>query len=322
MKSYKCEKCGAELLVNDNTIFTECLYCGNNIAVIPNNYDDMNIKRIIPFSIEKDEAKELFSKITNTEVLSANKIYVPVRFCSYGFDYLINFEYRVEKVGRNGDPKYEYYDTEELLDGDVNKEIIFGNSKINDIYFDSDISNTKCDSIEFDFAHLDNVSIEMSNFDENINIKEKLANKVLLLAIYAIKSKYVITQVYNENYFIKNISLDNYATLVPVYIIKCSDGFTYNVPGIRAMFSTIKKKKKQTVLINTGATSLLLAVLFVAIPNIIKAFFYTELNSFAYFVCAILWLVFTIVAHIIYKNKYLEEDNFANVVYNKYEYKK
>ena len=55
MKSYICNSCGAELILNDNSTFTSCLYCGNNIAVVQKEYANLNIKKIIPFTIEKDD---------------------------------------------------------------------------------------------------------------------------------------------------------------------------------------------------------------------------------------------------------------------------
>ena len=57
MQSYKCDKCGAELILNNEIQFTKCLFCGNSIAIIKDNEIRLNIKEIIPFSIEKSYIK-------------------------------------------------------------------------------------------------------------------------------------------------------------------------------------------------------------------------------------------------------------------------
>ena len=52
MKSYVCKSCGSNILLNDDSSFTTCLYCGNSIAVSNQAINDLNIKKIIPFLSE------------------------------------------------------------------------------------------------------------------------------------------------------------------------------------------------------------------------------------------------------------------------------
>ena len=57
MKAYRCQGCGAELVCDDTTAATSCPYCGN-VAIMPQQLTGMiRPKYVIPFKIEKEEAK-------------------------------------------------------------------------------------------------------------------------------------------------------------------------------------------------------------------------------------------------------------------------
>lgn len=56
LKTFLCSSCGAELTCDENTIATECCYCGNP-AMIPSRFNGMlKPDFIIPFKKTKDEA--------------------------------------------------------------------------------------------------------------------------------------------------------------------------------------------------------------------------------------------------------------------------
>ena len=139
MRSYTCGTCGAELILNDNTNFTNCLYCGNSVAITSDKVIDLNIKKIIPFAIDREEAIDKFSKIIKDRVIDAKKVYVPVRYCSYEFDFLFYYQYREEYEDSDGHTHVRYIDAETLLDGEVTDELIFGDSRINYVFLPSEI---------------------------------------------------------------------------------------------------------------------------------------------------------------------------------------
>ncbi len=230
MKSYVCKSCGAELLLNNEATFTTCLYCGNNIAFTDKAVSELNIKKIIPFSISKEDAIKNFKKILNKDIIEVKKVYVPVRFCNYDFDYLIYYEYVVS----DSDDKDHYYDTERLIDGSVKNEFIFSESKINNVLYLESFNDME--KVNFDPVLLNDVSIEYAPFSEVEKIKTKLNKDVLAYCIKKIKDR--ITQIYSLNYFTYNIDIDSFSTLLPVYIVKTSNGMIYNLPGV-----PIKKKE-------------------------------------------------------------------------------
>ena len=58
LKTYRCPSCGAEIVCDENTAATSCLYCGNP-SVIPGQLGGMlKPDYVIPFKLEKKDAVE------------------------------------------------------------------------------------------------------------------------------------------------------------------------------------------------------------------------------------------------------------------------
>ena len=238
MKSYTCNACGAEIIVNDNSSFTTCLYCGNNIAINIKEINDLNIKKIIPFTVEKDEVKQKYSEILNTNIIDAKKVYVPVRYCNCEFDHLMYYQYVVHD-SEHGD---NYHDIEELIDGTIENEIVFGNSKVTGVNYKYKFSEKE--RLNFDPILLKDVSIEYAKFDNLDEIEKKLEYNVCDYSRRMTKRE--INKIYSQNYFITDIDLEPFSTLLPVYILKSSRGIIFNVPGIDpdAEYKNAKKRNE------------------------------------------------------------------------------
>ena len=61
--SYKCQSCGAEIIADEQTTATFCVYCGNTAILKSKLSGKFCPDKIIPFKKEKNEAIEAFSKI-------------------------------------------------------------------------------------------------------------------------------------------------------------------------------------------------------------------------------------------------------------------
>lgn len=62
MKAFTCSSCGAEIVCDENTMATECVYCGNP-TMLPNRFDGMlKPDLIIPFKKTKEEAVAALKK--------------------------------------------------------------------------------------------------------------------------------------------------------------------------------------------------------------------------------------------------------------------
>ena len=255
MNTYFCESCGAKIITQNNASFATCMYCGNTIAFIKDNLIELNIKKIIPFTINKEEVIEKFSKIMAKKVVEAHKIYLPVRFCNIKFQYLYSFEYRY----RNNNDSYSHANMTTMLDGKASKEIIFGNSHIHNIYMLDELRKQR--PIPYQPELVKDVSIEYCEFDEKKSMKE-LEEKV---QNYSRKrhSTYDITNVYSENYSISDVNLDPYITLIPVYVIQTEDHILYNISGVsmdKQYQMHLWKKSIITIMIIASIISLLLAI--------------------------------------------------------------
>ncbi len=81
--SYRCENCGAEIITDEETAATFCLYCGNT-AILKNKLSGKFAPNyVIPFKVEKEKAIEAFKN------LSKGRPFVPKDF---------NNENNIEKI--------------------------------------------------------------------------------------------------------------------------------------------------------------------------------------------------------------------------------
>ena len=62
--SYKCESCGAEIVADNETAATFCLYCGNTAILKGKLNDKFKPDKIIPFKTEKKQAVTAFKGLT------------------------------------------------------------------------------------------------------------------------------------------------------------------------------------------------------------------------------------------------------------------
>lgn len=239
MKTYTCSACGTKMLLNDQiSHISTCLYCGNTIIINNEEINNLNIKQMILFNIEKEEAIQKIKQVTKDKIVEAKKVYVPVKFSSYHYDYLYYFQYRVEHEDSEGHTSHSYHDTEILLDGDAEREIIFGTSKVSNIQ--KNYEYRKQPVVDYNPSLVQDVSIEISDFSK-IDLPKQQEER---LQEYAIRyfDKWDISNVYAKNYSITDSKIDSYTTLVPVYVIKTEKNVIYNIPGIKTPNDPIKTK--------------------------------------------------------------------------------
>lgn len=72
MKAYTCSSCGAEIVCDDNTMATECCYCGNP-TMLPQRFDNgLKPDFVIPFKVTKEEAKAKLKEFYDGKKLLPN----------------------------------------------------------------------------------------------------------------------------------------------------------------------------------------------------------------------------------------------------------
>lgn len=61
LKAMTCSSCGAEIVCDNNTMATECVYCGNP-TMVPGRYErQLRPDMVIPFNTTKEDAKRAFA---------------------------------------------------------------------------------------------------------------------------------------------------------------------------------------------------------------------------------------------------------------------
>ncbi len=110
LKALTCSSCGAELVCDENTMATECVYCGNP-TMIPKRFDG-NLKPdlVIPFKKSKADAVAALKKFyeghyllpsnftANNRVEAIQPMYVP--FWLFDSSITAQAEFRAEKIHR------------------------------------------------------------------------------------------------------------------------------------------------------------------------------------------------------------------------------
>ena len=71
--SYKCESCGAEIIVDENTSATFCVYCGNTAILKSKLTGKFNPTSLIPFKTEKEDAIKAFKALSKGRPLIPNE---------------------------------------------------------------------------------------------------------------------------------------------------------------------------------------------------------------------------------------------------------
>ena len=152
LKAFTCSSCGAEIVCDENTMATECVYCGNP-TMIPKRFDGMlKPDFVIPFKKTKEEAvaalKEFYkgkyllpSNFTaNNRVEAIQPMYVPF----WLFDSQVNAqaEFRAEKIRTYDEGNFivtetQVYNCQRAGTMAFEKIPADGSKKMDDIYMES-----------------------------------------------------------------------------------------------------------------------------------------------------------------------------------------
>ncbi|MBQ4347150.1 MAG: hypothetical protein IJC39_01725 [Firmicutes bacterium] len=163
---YNCPSCGAEIIADENTAATECYYCHNQ-AIIPKKLSGaFKPDYIIPFSLNKEDAKKAYNKHisgkfllpndfkANNVIEKLNGIYVP--FWLYDADTDADILYRATRSTswRQGDymiTKTDHFSVRREGVASFAKVPVDGSRKIDDALMES---------IEpFDYSKLEDFSM-------------------------------------------------------------------------------------------------------------------------------------------------------------------
>ena len=169
MRIYVCESCGGEVIADESTGATECPFCGNRIVMKGQFKGDLKPDYIIPFKLDKKDAKEAYHKhLTGKPFLprifkaenhidEIKGVYVPFWLFDIDADADIDYNAERSRSWRSGDTEYtehSYY--EASRSGNISFDHIpeDGSKKMDDTLMESVEPYNFKDAVPFKAAYL------------------------------------------------------------------------------------------------------------------------------------------------------------------------
>jgi DNA-directed RNA polymerase subunit RPC12/RpoP len=172
---YRCKNCGAEMVADDTTAATFCVYCGST-SILKNRLEgEFRPSRVIPFAKKKEDAINAFKNLMHTEnfvpddftkesnIEKITGVYIP--FWLYSGNVSGHIQGRLHKIQtwRSGDYKYtktDIYDCERAGSVAFDGIPADGSKKFDDDTMDS-IEPFDLTALEkFNYAYLSNFLAE------------------------------------------------------------------------------------------------------------------------------------------------------------------
>lgn len=117
-KEYHCPDCGAEIVMDENTSVTACVYCGNTAIISDRLNGEFAPKQVIPFKKTREQAIEAFSNykkgkwfmpsefVQKENIEKTSGIYIP--FYLYDMDVYEQINVNATKETRWSDSDFYY----------------------------------------------------------------------------------------------------------------------------------------------------------------------------------------------------------------------
>ena len=231
---YKCEICGAQIIADEQTSATFCLYCGNTSILKNKLAGKFEPDLIIPFKKTNDEAIAAFLSLakgrplipndflSKTNIEKIKGIYIPFWLYDIEADGSIDVaakKVRTSRIGSTVREKTEIYDLKRTATMNFYKIPIDASAR-----FDNDLMSTlePFDSKyleEYNHAYLAGFYAEKYDFDA-----EQSYNGVANRAYFSTKAKmldsckgYSSKRIVRDNIKIKPVK--KYYTLLPVWMV-------------------------------------------------------------------------------------------------------
>jgi len=127
--NYNCPDCGAEIITDENTAATFCVYCGNTSIIKSRLSGDFAPKYIIPFKMDKDKAVNAFknlrkgrplvpsSFVSEKNIQKIQGVYIPFWLYDISVDGTVNARATKVTSWSRGDTHYTKTDTYHVVRG-------------------------------------------------------------------------------------------------------------------------------------------------------------------------------------------------------------
>lgn len=233
MDVYHCKSCGAEVMADETTTATFCVYCGNTAILKSKITDGIAPTKIIPFKkVEEDAIKafkglskgrplmpKLFNDPDNIDKISG--VYIP--FWTYDLDVSGKINFNAKDITTWSDYNYRYQKIDRYLskrDGSMSfKQILADGSS----HFDDDLMDSlepfNFDELEdYNHAYLSGFLAEKYDIDSN-KAMERASGRAMNTAVTTIEASvnHQTKTVESNNLSVKKVK-DDYI-LLPVWMV-------------------------------------------------------------------------------------------------------
>lgn len=230
---YRCESCGAEIIADENTTATFCVYCGNTAILKDRIHNSRVPDYIIPFKKVKDDAVKAFMKAlkfkplvpkqfkTKDNIEKITGIYIP--FWAYDFHVSGDVTFRATdvKTWRGFSNRYTKTDVFTVIcsgDMDYDKVLADGSSRFPDDLMDSLEPFDYKELIDYNQAFLAGFFSEKYDVEDNeaaTRAKERTTNTTVDLMKQQVRHQ---TSVMTRNKLNLETKEVNYI-LLPVFMV-------------------------------------------------------------------------------------------------------
>lgn len=233
--SYKCESCGAEIIADEQTSATFCVYCGNTAILKSKLSGEFTPQKIIPFKTEKEQAIKAFQEISKgrplcpkdfnnqSNIEKIRGIYIPFWLYDINIQGDINMKGTIVTSWSSGDRHYTKTSIYNLIRGgtmEFENIPVDGSSR-----FDNAIMNTIepfdfKDMVQYNHAYLSGFYAEKYD-EEGESIFKDAEERAKNSTIEAFKEKntagYTTTTITNNTLVTKE--LERKYVLLPVWMV-------------------------------------------------------------------------------------------------------
>lgn len=231
---YSCTSCGAEIVSDQNTVATECMYCGNPVVLNDNSTGMLKPDLIIPFKINKAQAEKTLKEFYNKKFLlpkafkDKNRIskitgmYVPFWLYSGQGSGYIQADGRKVRTHRSGDIETtttSHYNVIREGTLNFNKVPVDASIKMEDRYMDGLEPFNYNDLVEFEPTYM--AGFFGDKFDVNVDECAVRAEKRVTESTKNIMSSTIkgYTSAPLTNSDIKLVANDVRYALLPVWVL-------------------------------------------------------------------------------------------------------
>lgn len=183
---YSCENCGAEIIADENTTATFCVYCGST-AILKDKIDSGVVPHlIIPFKNVKEDAIAAFKKVTKGKPLMPKSfkderniqkitgVYIP--FWAYDFVADGEAEFNASDVRTWSDYNYHYTETKKYIvkksgHFEYNKVLADASSRFSDELMDSIEPFNYEQLVDYNHAYLSGFLAEKYDVLEDVAVE-------------------------------------------------------------------------------------------------------------------------------------------------------